>query len=159
MRYEVAWVFPKNSPYLNIFNFYFHKFKDHGIWNSIEERHKIQPQVCPDLSGQPIEYSSCISAFLALLLGFIISSFLVMMECGKVKLYKNVSKNCQDSNICEVTESQIEEQISSHYDTIADYQDRISDHYDNISSLKIHLQHIRNTNTEDSTNRIPEDEK
>ena len=157
-KQEISWVFQKNSPYLNIFNFYFHKFKENGIWNSIEDRYKIQPQVCPDLSGQPIEYSSCISAFLTLFLGFIISSFLMTMECGKVKCNKHVSKNCQDSNISEVTESEIEEKISSHYDTITDYLDRISGHYDNISSLKIHLQHIRNTK-EDSTKRIPEEEK
>ena len=149
MRHEVSWVFPKNSPYLNIFNYYFENFKENGIWKSIEERHKIHPQVCPELSGQPIEYSSCISAFLALLLGIIISSFVMTMEYGWVKLYKIVSKNCQDSNIYEVTASQIEEKISYHYDTIADYQDRISDHYDNISGLKIHLEHISNTNTED----------
>ena len=162
-KQEISWVFQKNSPYLNIFNFYFHKFKENGIWNSIEERYKIQPQVCPDLSGQPIEFSSCISAFLTLLLGFIISSFLMMIEFGKIKLlnkealvlvckklFSGNSKILSHHQV--VTESEIQAKISAHYDTVDDCLDKID-------GLKIHLQHIRsNANyTENSDNKNQEE--
>ncbi len=62
-----AWAFQKHSPYLDIFNFYLKEFKEKGTLGKIEKKYEPQPQVCPDLSGKPIEFSNCFTAFLALL--------------------------------------------------------------------------------------------
>ena len=118
MKRQFAWAFPKNSPYLNIFNFYFEKFKEKGIWHSINERYKTKPQICPDLNGKPIEYSSCFTAFLALLGSIIISFFLMLMEFCKYKMEKNnrfqdddISKDGKYSNTSQFTLDEIEERI------------------------------------------------
>ena len=76
------------------------------------------------------------------------------MECGKIKLNKDVL-GCKilsgNSKILQVvTESEIEAKISAHYDTVDDCLDKID-------GLKIHLQHVRNTNTDNSTNKNEEE--
>ena len=75
------------------------------------------------------------------------------MECCKVKFHGDVL-GCKtfsgNSKISRVTESEIEAKISSHYDNIDDCLDKID-------GLKIYLQHVRNSNTENSTNRNEEE--
>ena len=130
MKRQFAWAFPKNSPYLNIFNFYFEKFKEKGIWHSINERYKTKPQLCPDLNGKPIEYSSCFTAFLALLGGISISFLLMLMEFGKCKMEKNnilqhddvISKDGKYSNTSQFTLDEIEERILYYKDRITALQ-------------------------------------
>ena len=126
MKRQFAWAFPKNSPYLAIFNFYFEKFKEKGIWHSINERYKTKHQVCPDLNGKPIEYSSCFTAFLALLGGISISVLLILMEFCKCKMEKNnvgqdddVSK---DGKYSQFSLDEIEERISYYNDIITSLQ-------------------------------------
>ena len=102
MKRQFAWAFPKNSPYLSIFNFYFEKFKEKGIWHSINERYKTKPQVCPDLNGKPIEYSSCFTAFLALLGGISISFLLMLMEFCKY-IMEIVGKWVENSDCMYIT--------------------------------------------------------
>jgi len=115
---------------LGIFNFYFEKFKEKGIWHSINERYKTKPQVCPDLNGKPIEYSSCFTAFFALLGGISISFLLMLMEFGKCKMEKNntlqdddvISKDGKYSNISQFTLDEIEERILYYKDRITALQ-------------------------------------
>ena len=61
-----AWAFQKHSPYLDIFNFYIKEFKEKGTFRQIEKKYEPTPQVCPDLSGKPIEFPNCFTAFLGL---------------------------------------------------------------------------------------------
>ena len=64
-----TWPFQKHSPYLDIFNFYIHELIQKGQWNAIINKYQAQPQVCPDLSGMPIEFANCFTAFLCLIGG------------------------------------------------------------------------------------------
>ena len=64
-----AWTFQKHSPYLDIFNFYIQEKIQKGQWNAVINRYQAQPQVCPDLSGMPIEFANCFTAFLCLIGG------------------------------------------------------------------------------------------
>ena len=120
MKRQFAWAFPKKSPYLGIFNFYFEKFKEKGIWHSINERYKTKHQVCPDLNGKPIEYSSCFTAFLALLGGISISVLLIVMEFCKCKMEKN--NVGQDGKYSQFSLDEIEERISYYNDIITSLQ-------------------------------------
>ena len=90
LKTSIAWAFPKKSPYLNIFNFYFQKFKEQGIWRNIEEQYKIPPQVCPDLSGKPIDFESCFTAFLAMFVGLSLSILIILIEFQKSKQNKAI---------------------------------------------------------------------
>ena len=49
-----AFAFQKNSPYLELFNYYLKAMDESGISDRILERYKPQAQYCPDKSGQPI---------------------------------------------------------------------------------------------------------
>ena len=90
MKKSIAWAFPKKSPYLNIFNFYFQEFKERGIWGNIEEKYKTLTQVCPDLSGKPIDFQSCFTAFLAMFVGLSLSALIIMIEFHQSKFNKAV---------------------------------------------------------------------
>ena len=78
----IAWAFPKNSPYLDIFNFYIYEFIENGQWDSIQNEYEPKPQVCLDLSGKPIEISITISAFLYLFGGLFFALIVWIFECA-----------------------------------------------------------------------------
>ena len=87
----VAWPFPKHSPYLPLFNFYIKELIEKGQWNSIIEKDSFhQGQNCPDLSGKPIEFANCFSAFLLIIFGILTSFSLFLGELvfGKKRLKK-----------------------------------------------------------------------
>lgn len=75
-----AWPFQKHSPYLDIFNFFIKETIEKGQWNAIINKYKVQPQVCPDMSGQPIEFSNCFTAFLALIFGLLAALIILLLE-------------------------------------------------------------------------------
>ena len=75
-----CWPFPKFSPFLDIFNFYISEFIEKGTWNAIINKYGSQPQVCPDMSGKPIEFANCFTAFLTLICGAILSFLLFGLE-------------------------------------------------------------------------------
>ena len=138
MKKAIAWAFPKKSPYLHIFNFYIQKFKGNGIWKSIEERHNKPSQVCPDLSGKPIAFESCFTAFLALLVGMILSILIILIEFQKSKLSKTILGPNDDSNggQCSKIPSNVQNEI----------EDKIKSYYDIIANLKLQLQNIKQHN-------------
>jgi len=68
-----AWPFPKHSPFLQIFNFYIGEMFEKGQWNAIQKKYEPMDQVCPDMSGSPIEVSGCIAAFVILVGGAILA--------------------------------------------------------------------------------------
>ena len=70
-----AWPFPKFSPYLDAFNFYIGELIEKGQWNAIVKQYQPQPQVCPDMSGMPIEFANCFTAFLILIFGAILGTY------------------------------------------------------------------------------------
>ena len=75
-----AWTFQKHSPYLDIFNFYIQELIQKGQWNAIINKYQAQPQVCPDLSGMPIEFANCFTAFLCLIGGAFLGIILFSIE-------------------------------------------------------------------------------
>ena len=96
-----AWAFQKHSPYLDCFNFYLQEFKEKGAWDAIKSKYESRPQVCPNMSGMPIEFSSCFTAFLALIGGIFIAFIIMLIECRKSEnLKKIISPNPQNSYLC-----------------------------------------------------------
>ena len=75
-----AWTFQKHSPYLDIFNFYIQEMIQKGQWNAIINKYQAQPQVCPDLSGMPIEFANCFTAFLCLIGGAFLGIIFLCIE-------------------------------------------------------------------------------
>ena len=75
-----GWPFPKFSPFLDIFNFYISEKIEKGNWNAITNRYKPKPQICPDMSGKPIEFPNCFTAFLILICGVILAFLLFGLE-------------------------------------------------------------------------------
>ena len=49
-----AFAFQKNSPYLDLFNYYLKAMDETGTSDRILEKYKPLPQNCPDKSGKPI---------------------------------------------------------------------------------------------------------
>lgn len=83
-RYDIkpyAYGFQKDSPYLDVFNFHFKKLKENGVYDQIVMKYKPRPQVCPDFSGQPLGFGSCISLFLIILAGHVFGLSLMLIEC------------------------------------------------------------------------------
>ena len=46
----------------------------------IINKYKAQPQVCPDMSGMPIEFANCFTAFLCLIGGLALALALLFLE-------------------------------------------------------------------------------
>ena len=49
-----AYGFQKDSPFLDIFNFYLKELRERGSFSQIFKKYQSQPQVCPDYSGKPL---------------------------------------------------------------------------------------------------------
>ena len=75
-----GWPFPKFSPFVDIFNFYISEKIEKGNWNAITNRYAPKPQICPDMSGKPIEFPNCFTAFLILICGVILAFLLFGLE-------------------------------------------------------------------------------
>ena len=77
---HVAWLFQKHSPYLEIFDFYKNELIEKGTWNALQKKFDVSPQVCPSLSGKPIEFTTCFTAFLFLFGGFSFALIIMFLE-------------------------------------------------------------------------------
>ena len=75
-----GWPFPQFSPFLDIFNFYISEFIEKGSWDAITSKYAPKPQICPDRSGKPIEFSNCFTAFLILICGAVLALLLFGLE-------------------------------------------------------------------------------
>ena len=76
-----AYGFQKNSPYLPLFNYYLKEMREKGTLEKIMLDYEVADQVCPDLSGLPIGFDSCFTAFLVLLVGMAVGLILLCLEC------------------------------------------------------------------------------
>ena len=75
-----GWPFPKFSPFVDIFNFYISEKIEKDNWDAITNRYAPKPQICPDMSGKPIEFPNCFTAFLILMCGVIFALLLFSLE-------------------------------------------------------------------------------
>ena len=53
---------------------------ENGIIERLYEKYEKQPQTCPDLTGQPLGFTSCITAFLVLIFGIVTGLILFFIE-------------------------------------------------------------------------------
>ena len=89
-----AWAFPKHSPYFELFDFYITEVSEKGQWEGIKDRHEAPPQVCLDMSGQPIEFANCFTAFLTLIYGFLLGLVLLFFEnLFRPSYFRRISSN------------------------------------------------------------------
>ena len=81
-KQPIAWAFQKHSPYLDSFNHFLQDFIEKGTWDAIQNKYEPQPQHCPDLSGMPVSWGTCFTAYLVLCGGFILALLLLTLEIG-----------------------------------------------------------------------------
>ena len=56
------------------------EFIEKGTWNAIQSQYRDSPQICPSLSGKPIEITTCFSAFLILIVGSSLALLIMPFE-------------------------------------------------------------------------------
>ena len=86
----LAFGFQKDSPYLDIFNYYLREMIEKGVMKQISERYEAPLQVCPDLNGSPLGFESCFGAFLALIIGIIMGFVLMIFEIIADQVVQNI---------------------------------------------------------------------
>jgi hypothetical protein len=72
--------FQKDSPYLDLFKYVFSELKETGGIDQITRKYGPRPQVCPDYSGHPLGFDSCIILFLMIFAGLLAGLCLILME-------------------------------------------------------------------------------
>jgi hypothetical protein len=77
----MAYGFQKDSPYLDLFNYMIKEMKEKGSYDKIAANYKPPPQFCPDTSGQPLGFDSCITVYLIIIAGFSVCICLLFIEC------------------------------------------------------------------------------
>ena len=70
----------KNSPYLQLFDYYIIRLQERGILERIVKKYTPQPRDCNSSSAKAIGYESCFFAFLLLLLGYLFGILLLIIE-------------------------------------------------------------------------------
>jgi hypothetical protein len=77
----LAYAFQKDSPYLDLFNYFITQLKESGSYEKISQEYESKPQICPDYSGKSLGFDSCITMFLVILMGLGLGFLLLLMEC------------------------------------------------------------------------------
>jgi hypothetical protein len=118
-----AYGFQKDYPYLDLFNYFLSELKESGAYDKILKNYEPLKQVCPDYSGLPLGFDSCISLFLVILAGLAACFCLFFMECILNYLYPQLNwfssippeescKNCKKlQEKLQVFEQQIRHEI------------------------------------------------
>jgi hypothetical protein len=65
---------------LDLFNYMIKELKEKGGYDKIAANYK-PPQFCPDTSGQPLGFDSCITLYLIIIAGFSACICLLFIEC------------------------------------------------------------------------------
>ena len=90
---DVAYGFQKGSPYVNLFSYYLKYMEEKGISQKILEKYEPPPQFCPDKSGKPLGFDSCITGFLFIAGGLISALAMIVIEMIMSKIFGfNISK-------------------------------------------------------------------
>ena len=75
-----AYGFQKDSPYLSLFNYYLKDMQEKGSLKQILVAYTAQKQVCPDTSGEALNWGACFTAFGVLAFGGMIALVLFLVE-------------------------------------------------------------------------------
>ena len=88
----IAFGFQKDSPYLDIFNYYLREMIEKGVMKQISERYKVSQQVCPDFNGSPLGFESCFAPYLILIIGTIMGFLFMIFEIitEKMRVVKDI---------------------------------------------------------------------
>ena len=110
-KYDVqyfSYAFQKNSPYLSLFDKYLGELREKGTARQILSTYESRDQICPNYSGLPLGFDSCLTAFLALIGGLVVGLILFFIEylCRKIfgwkisilDLYNYDKKRCNTTN-------------------------------------------------------------
>ena len=92
-----AFGFQKNSPYVEIFDYYLRELLEEGIVDKIKEKYRTLPPDCGNSAGKPLGFTNCFTAFLPLVFGTIIALIIVIFETlfqinGKSKEVQEVNQ-------------------------------------------------------------------
>lgn len=82
-KYEhkpLAFALQKHSPFLGVFNFYLKQMQEKGTLKQIKDKYEIGTQLCPDLSGKPLEFGAVFTAFLLLAFGTLMALLILLVE-------------------------------------------------------------------------------
>ena len=75
-----AYGLQKDSPFLAIFNHYLRELREKGALKQILKKYESGAQSCPDMSGLPLGFDSCFTAFLALFGGLVLGLITMVLE-------------------------------------------------------------------------------
>ena len=100
----LAYGFQKDSPYLYLFNHFINEKREKGSMASVLTKYETGAQICPDYSGKSLGISTCIGAFIVLIIGVILCGCLFVVEklswsiLGITNLLDDIIKYINDSN-------------------------------------------------------------
>eukprot|EP00095_Tigriopus_kingsejongensis_P012527 maker-scaffold455_size166772-snap-gene-0.36 protein:Tk12527 transcript:maker-scaffold455_size166772-snap-gene-0.36-mRNA-1 annotation:"hypothetical protein L798_01404" len=76
-----AYAFQRDSPFLPLFNFNLKRMLERGSMNQVVEKYlSVAGQQCEDLSGAPLGFENCFTAFLVFLTGCFLGAVVGMAE-------------------------------------------------------------------------------
>ena len=64
-----GFAFQKDSPYLELFDYYLKKMKQDGVLDKLIIEYEPPPQICPDLTGKALGFNNLIFPFLTMIAG------------------------------------------------------------------------------------------
>ena len=76
----VAYGFQKDSPFLDLFNFYLKEMRETGALDQIIKKYESSPQVCQDYSGKPLGVGSVSAAFAMFIAALLVASIIFGLE-------------------------------------------------------------------------------
>ena len=65
---------------MGVFNHFLKELREKGSLKQILKKYESGAQVCPDMSGQPLGFESCFTAFLVLLGGLAVGLLVMVLE-------------------------------------------------------------------------------
>lgn len=124
--YTTTWaLFQKDSPYQGLFNYFIHRLKENGVHQRVLKApaHEIsfEDKECPDITGQPIGFENCISAFLVLGTG-VGTATLVMIAETLCKMILVKKSNAKIPNRKPITSESIIDNASIEVASVEDFQ-------------------------------------
>jgi len=85
-----GWIFPKNSPFVSLFNYFLNNFDEVGLLDKLMKKQLelITTNTCDESSFQAINFENVALVFILLLIGILISLLLLGIEYLKGNSFK-----------------------------------------------------------------------
>ena len=101
-----GFAFQKDSPYLDIFNFYINNLRESGALIRIFKDVEPAPQNCPKMEGTALGFNNCFGAFLVMIVGVGTGILLLIAESFVKQNIEPVLKN--RSNVTENNQGDVQ---------------------------------------------------